>query len=318
MIAPIETCTHEKAHKHGKTLAGLQRRKCADCGQTFTEDSPKPLGDMRIDLRHACTALNLLLEGMSIRATARVTGLDKNTICDLILVVGENCEQFHHAAVVNVKVDDVQIDEIWDFVGKKAKRVRDNESGTGVGDAWTYTAIERNSKLLLAYHVGKRNSMDTDRFLVKLRRSVDEDRRYQITSDGFQAYQYGVPFALGSNIDFGQLIKKYAASQTETRYSPATIIAAEKVPRFGSPNEQQICTSHVERMNLTIRMHLRRFTRLTNAHSKSLEHHTAMQHIFFSWYNWCRKHDTIKMTPAMASGLVSKPLTIRQLLEIMA
>ena len=318
MIAPAPTCSHEKTHRHGRTRAGLQRFKCTDCGQTFTEDRSQPLGNMRLNLGRACVALNLLLEGMSIRATSRITGIDKNCICDLILVVGENCDKFHHSAVANVKVNNVQIDEIWDFVGKKAKRVRDDEAGTGVGDAWTYTAIERNTKLLLAYHVGGRNSMAADQFLTKLRRAVDDTQRYQITSDGFQAYQYGVPFALGSNIDFGQLIKKYAASQTETRYSPATIIASEKVARFGSPDEDYICTSHVERMNLTIRMHLRRFTRLTNAHSKSLDHHEAMQSIFFSWYNWCRKHSTIGMTPAMASGLIDKPLSIRQLLEVAA
>ena len=315
MIAPTNECQHEKTHKHGR-VRGQQRYKCVDCGKTFIEDRPKPIGDMRIDVGQACISLNLLLEGMSIRATSRVTGLDKNTICDLILVVGENCARFHHKAIVNVKVDDVQVDELWDFVGKKSKRVREGEEN--VGDVWTYTAIERNSKLLLAYHVGKRNAMDTNQFLRKLRRSVDDTQRYQITSDGFQAYQYGIPFALGSNIDFGQLIKRYAQSQTETRYSPAQIVSTEKVPRFGSPAESQVCTSHVERMNLTIRMHLRRFTRLTNAHSKSLDHHAAMQHIFFSWYNWCRKHETIKMTPAMAAGLVDKPMSILQLLEAAA
>ena len=316
MIAPTNECQHETTHKHGRTAANLQRYKCADCGKTFTEDRPKPIGNMRINLDRACTALNLLLEGLSIRSTERIVGIHRDSICDLILVVGENLDRFHHKAVVDVPVTDVQVDEIWDFVGKKSKRVQKGE--TGVGDAWTYTAIERETKILLSYHCGNRNAMDTDRFLTKLRHAVDDTQRYQITSDGFQAYQYGVPFALGSNIDFGQLIKKYAASQTETRYSPATIIASEKVPRFGSPAEDRICTSHVERMNLTIRMSLRRFTRLTNAFSKSLEHHTAMQSIFFSWYNWCRKHSTIGTTPAMASGLTDKQMTIRQLLEAAA
>ena len=313
MIAPTNECQHETTHKHGRTAANLQRFKCADCGKTFTEYRPKPIGNMRIDLDRACMALNLLVEGTSVRTAERIVGLHRDTICALIISVGPNLDRFHQRAVVNVPVQDVQIDEIWDFVGKKSRQVQEGE--VGVGDAWTYTAIERETKILLSYHFGKRNAVDTDRFLTKLRHAVDDTQRYQITSDGFQAYRYGVPLALGSIVDFGQLIKRYSASQTETRYSPAAIVSCERVSRFGSPAEDRICTSHVERMNLTIRMSLRRFTRLTNAFSKSLDHHTAMQSIFFSWYNWCRKHSTIGCTPAMASGLIEKPLTIRQLLE---
>ena len=169
--------------------------------------------------------------------------------------------------------------------------------------------------MILAWHVGNRSSAATDLFMRKVRNAVDDTQRYQVSTDGFQAYQYGVPFGLGSNIDFGQLIKKYASSQSETRYSPATIIASEKVAQFGNPDQSRICTSHVERANLTIRMALRRFTRLTNAHSKSLDHHTAMQAIFFVYYNFVRKHSTIKMTPAMAAGLTGQKRTIQEILQ---
>ena len=308
-------CPHEETKKHGRDRNGNQRFRCKTCGTTFIEERAKPIGDMRIDIDRAVMAINLLLEGMSIRATERITGLHRDTIDDLILVVGENCERFHHDAVVGVPVNDVQIDELWSFVGCKAKTADRKGYKDERGDSWTYIAIERDTKLILAHHVGNRNTMATDRFLKKVRRAVDDTQRYQVTTDGFAAYQYGVPFALGSNIDFGQLIKQYAAQQEETRYSPATIILSEKVPQFGNPDHNRICTSHVERANLTVRMQLRRFTRLTNAHSKSLAHHVAMQAIFFAWYNFCRKHETLKTTPAVASGCAVAPWNLRELLD---
>ncbi len=314
MIA-VGPCSHAHTKKHGTDRKGNQRFRCKECGQTFIEERVKPIGDMRIDQDRAELAIKLLLEGMSIRAAARITNLHRDTIDDLILVVGANCERFQHATVVNVPVNDVQIDELWSFVGCKAKTAEKKGYNDERGDSWTYIAIERDTKLILAHHVGNRNAVATDRFLKKVRRAVDDTQRYQVTTDGFNAYQYGVPFALGSNIDFGQLIKQYAASQSETRYSPATIIRSEKVPQFGNPDTNRICTSHVERANLTVRMQLRRFTRLTNAHSKSLDHHIAMQAIFFAWYNFCRKHETIKMTPAMASGLTGQAWSLQTLLE---
>ncbi|TWT95496.1 hypothetical protein [Neorhodopirellula pilleata] len=168
--------------------------------------------------------------------------------------------------------------------------------------------------MILAYHVGQRDGLHTDLFLRKLADNVDRSNRIHVSTDGWNGYQYRVPFAMGSNIDFGMLIKRYAASQSETRYSPATIIAAEKVPMFGRPEEDKICTSHIESLNQKIRMHFRRFTRLTAAHSKSLDHHIAMQNIFFCWYTFCRKHSTIGKTPAMECGIADRKLTILEIL----
>lgn len=308
-------CDHPETKKHGKDRSGNQRFRCKECGKTWIEDRSKPIGDMRIDLDRAVTALSLLLEGMSIRATERLTNLHRDTICDLILVAGEKCRDFMEARIVDVTVEELQIDELWSFVGCKAKTAKARGYDDERGDSWTYFAIERGTKLIIAYHVGERNGDHTDRFLEKVRQAVDVSHEFQVTTDGWGGYQYGVPFALGSNIHFGQLIKNYASQQSETRYSPATIISAEKVPRFGSPDEDKICTSHVERANLTVRMQLRRFTRLTNAHSKNPAHHEAMQAIFFCWYNFCRVHSTIKQTPAMKSRLTDQVLSLREVLE---
>jgi transposase-like protein/IS1 family transposase len=313
MIA-FAPCDHECTKKHGKDRSGNQRFRCKDCGATFIEERPRPLGNMQIEIDSACMALKMLLEGMGVRATARITGLDQNTISKLILNAGENCERLLNS-ISGLVVHDVQIDEIWSFVGMKQKQANARHAGHNAGDSWTYIAVERGTKMILATHIGKRDGNHTDQFLRKLRDAIDTSAHPQISTDGWSGYQYGVPFALGSNIDYGMLIKKYASSQSETRYSPAVIVSAEKVPQFGNPDEDKICTSHIESLNQKIRMHLRRFTRLTAGHSKSVDHHVAMQSIFFAWYNWCRTHSTIKKTPAMASGLAETKWGVRQLLE---
>ncbi|MCA9230788.1 MAG: IS1 family transposase [Planctomycetales bacterium] len=309
----ICACTHETRKKHGKDRSGNQRFRCKDCGTTFVESEPKPLGNMRISMREATTALGMLLEGMSIRACERLTGLHRDTICDLILTVGANCQRFLDTQIRNVEVKDVQVDEIWSFVGCKERTATYRGYNYDSGDSWTVAAIERNTKLVIAHQVGQR---DTTTVCTLLQKLADYTvGRFQLSSDGLAAYRLNVPFMLRDRTDFGVIIKQYSSAQKTTRYSPAKIIGTKKHARFGNPEEDRISTSHVERMNLTIRMHLRRFTRLTNAHSKSLKHHAAMQALFFAWYNWCRKHETIKQTPAMASGLAEKVWTMRYLLE---
>ncbi len=313
----LATCQHETRHKHGKDRKGNQRYKCALCGQTFVDETTHPLGNLRISMRQAATALGMMLEGMSVRSVQRLTGVCRQTLADLILLVGENCQRLLDEKIQNVQVDDVQVDEIWSFIGLKEKNRLARGYSAEYGDSWTFTAIERNTKLLLTHQVGQRDTATCQAFLQKLNRATTG--RFQISTDGLPAYTQNVPFALGSRVDFGQLIKTYAAQQEVTRYSPATIISAEKRPVFGEPDPDRICTSHVERMNLTIRMHLRRHTRLTNAHSKSPTHHVAMQALFVAWYNWCRKHESLKgRTPAMASGLAGRAWTIKELIEAAA
>lgn len=310
------TCQHESRKKNGKDRNGNQRFLCLTCGKTFAEECAKPLGNMRITMRQATTVIGMLMEGMSVRAAARLNGMNPGTICDLVLTVGENCQRLLNEKIKGVEVKDVEADEVWSFVGMKEKtRVLRFKPSVECGDSWTWLAIERETKLILAHQVGQRDHETCWSFLLKLKNAIGTGR-FQMTTDGLRAYTLNVPYVFGMQVDFAQLIKNYSSTQETTRYSPATIINTEKLPIFGEPEEDRISTSYIERFNLTLRMSNRRHTRLTNAHSKSLKHHVAMQAIFVAFYNFCRKHETLKgKTPAMASGLADKAWTIRELLE---
>ena len=313
MIALAE-CSHKNYKKAGKHSNGAQRFKCKDCGKRFVEEKAKLLGDMRVDLDKAMLVVGMLLEGTSIRACERLTSMNRDTIDRLILEVGGRCQRFMDANIVNVDCDDIQIDEIWSFVGMKAKQAKKQDDATQ-GDSWTYIAVDRDTKLVPAHFVGQRNTVDTNHFLGLLRDAVNVERSFQVSTDGWGSYRYGVPFQLGSNVNFGMLIKNYASQQETTRYSPAMIISAEKKAVFGSPDMDRVCTSHIESLNQKLRLNLKRFTRLTQAHSKSLKHHVAMQAIYFAHYNFCRLHTSLeKQTPAMAAGVVDRKLQLVELL----
>jgi transposase-like protein/IS1 family transposase len=317
MIA--RTCDHAERTKHGKDRKGQQRWKCSKCGATFTSDEQRPLGDMRIDLDDAVKVLGMLLEGMSIRACERLCGMKADTICDLIVTVGENCERWLRETVVGVQTETVELDEIWGFIRLKSKtqeklgRIAENE-----GDSWTWLAIAGQSKVILAHSVGLRDAATCEGFLAQVNRATSG--RCQVTSDGLGLYTHRVPWHMGSRVDFAQLVKNYSSTQETTRYSPAKIISAEKTPRFGNPDEDRISTSYAERYNLSVRMHIRRFTRLTNAHSKSYRHHAAMVALFVAWYNFVRPHMTLGkgVTPAMVAGLTSFRWDLASLLRAAA
>lgn len=308
----ISVCQHEVTKKHGKDRNGNPRKRCLICGKTFTERA-KPLGDMRISMKDATLALGMLLEGMSIRSVERLSGLHRDTICDLVLVVGLNCQRFLSRTVVGVQAKDIQCDEIWSFIGMKERQRYSNRMIGDEGHSWTFIAIDRATKLVLTHKVGQRDNTTCEAFLRRLSSAIKG--RAQISTDGLGAYTLNVPFMLKGNVDFGQLIKHFQNTKSVGRYSPAKIIKAEKRAMYGNPKPEQICTSHVERFNLTMRMTLRRFTRLTNGHSKSYRHHVAMQALFVAFYNFCRKHETIKKTPAMAAGLSAGQWTLRELIE---
>lgn len=312
-------CKHEQLSKHGKDRKGNQRWKCRQCGLTVTNNEHRrPLGDMRVDQNDAEQVLRMILEGMSIRACERITGMKRDTICDLVLTVGANCDAFLSRTVRNVEAKRIEMDEIWGFVFCKNKVATKKHPGVDeIGDAWTWFAIDAGSKLILSHATGKRDEATCDAFLSRLSNATAG--RCQVTSDGLALYTHKVPMALGSRIDFAQLVKTYKSEQQETRYSPARITGIEKIARFGNPDEALISTSFSERFNLTVRMQNRRMTRLTNAHSKKAEHHSAMMSLTTAYYNFCRKHETLKgRTPAMAAGLTDRVWTLKELLAKVA
>jgi IS1 family transposase len=270
---------------------------------------------MRLPMEDAVKVLHQLLEGSSVRSTSRLTGIDKNTILALLVHVGANCKRMMDAKLKNVCVNDVQADEIWSFVGCKEKTRLARDFGPERGDAYCFVGIERTSKLIVAWHLGKRVQDDTTAFAEKLDRATTG--KYQLTTDGFPSYKKVVPKILGDRVDFMQLIKVYGKEGVEEqrRYSPPTVIGIDFETIIGDPIQDRACTSHVERSNLSIRMATRRFTRLTNAFSKKWENHGCALALWFAYYNFGRKHMTLKETPAMASGLENHQWTIRELIE---
>lgn len=254
--------------------------------------------------------LTVLCEGMGINAACRVTGASKNTVLKLLANAGEACAKYQDEAMRNLKLKRVECDEIWSFVGCKQKNVPEELQGTfGLGDVYTWTAIDAESKLIPCWHVGTRDAESAYEFIHDLASRLDG--RVQLTTDGHKAYIEAVEDAFGADVDFAQLVKMYGvlgqSKDDSRRYSPSEFTGSEKRPITGNPNKEYISTSYVERQNLTMRMHMRRFTRLTNAFSKKLENHMHAISLYFMHYNFVRIHKSLRVTPAMAAG-VSKTL----------
>lgn len=305
--------------KYGTHRNGLQRFRCKECGHTFTEHHEKLLGEMRLSLDRALLCLRLLVEGNSIRSTQRITGVHKNTILDLLVLVGEGCERLAEKRIVGVKVKDVQLDEIWCFVQCKQKTKNRLGKGEGFGDYYCFTALERHTKLMLAWHLGQRTTEDTEIFIEKLSRATEGG--FQVSTDGFEAYPEAISLSLGTRVSFAQLIKTYRAAhpqqspEGERRYSPSRVLEITKVPRIGDPDPVMISTSHVERQNLTMRMSMRRYTRLTNGFSKKVANLRATLALHFAYYNFVRIHQTLRCTPAMEAKIVKSVWELKDLLR---
>jgi IS1 family transposase len=243
-----------------------------------------------------------ICEGSSIRATVRITGVAKNTIVKLLIELGEGCNRFQNKALRNLPCKRVQCDEIWSFCYAKDKNVPEDKRGQfGYGDVWTWTAICSETKLIASWMVGDRSAGVADEFMQDLAARLAN--RVQLTTDGHRVYADAVEGAFGSNVDYAMLIKLYGADRaTEAQYSPAKCIGTRTIPLSGKPKSEHISTSHVERHNLTMRMSMRRFARLTNAFSKKIENHIAGLSLYFMYYNFCRVHQTLRVTPAMEAG----------------
>jgi transposase-like protein/IS1 family transposase len=302
--------------KMGKDRKGNQRYICRTCRKTFSERPDRPLGDMRLPLDRALLCLHLLCEGSAVRAIERITGTEKKTILRLLVQVGAGCERLLAETVKAVPVKDVQADELWTYVRcKQATRERNKITDPDAGDAYCYFGIERNSKLILAWHLGRRNSWDAHDFIVKL--STATAGSFQLSTDGFNGYPNAVEYAFGARVDYAQVVKEFASAGGEEarRYGPPRLIGQEKITVSGSPDEDKVSTSHVERANWTLRGHLRRFTRLSNGFSRKKGNLRAALALYFAYYNFCRMHKSIRMTPAMAAGIARHPWSLADLLS---
>ena len=269
---------------------------------------------MYLPVEKAELVLRLLLEGNSVSSVERITEVHHTTIFKLLVLAGEKCERLLGKKIRNLPVKDVQADEIWSFIGKKEK-ARMPGDDPNLGDAYCFVGIERHSKLVLNFALGRRNQATTDIFIEGLRLATGA-QNFQITTDGFQPYVSAIENTLSDRVNFAQLIKVYRASVAdEARYSPAEVVSTERVPVIGDPDPKRICTSHVERQNLSMRMGIRRFTRLTNAFSKKWENHWAALALWFGFYNFCRVHKTLRVTPAMQAKIADHVWSVRELLE---
>lgn len=244
-----------------------------------------------------------LVEGASINATCRMTGVAKHTVLKLLKELGCAAAEFHNSHVRNLRVRRVQCDEIWAFVYAKQKNVTEEQMKAGAGDVWTWTAIDSETKLIISYMLGDRGAGTAQEFMKDLAARITN--RFQLTTDGHHVYLDAVEDAFGADIDYAMLQKIYGApSDAEMRrYSPATCIGCKTAIVTGNPDPKHVSTSYVERSNLSMRMGMRRFTRLTNGFSKKLENHGHMVALYFMHYNFCRIHKTLRVTPAMQAGL---------------
>lgn len=307
-------CKHDTARRFGYYgKRHIQRYRCTDCRATFADPNPR-LASHYIDTETAAKALSLMLEGMSVRATSRLTGLHKDTVLSLMNTAAQKARTVFDKYVFNIRPRFVQADEIWTFVHCKDKAIPAQPSPEW-GSAYVWLAMDSDTKLMLSYHVGDRNTVNAFEFIRDL--SERTCRSFQITTDSLRSYVNAINEYL-PDADFAQLHKLYnrsiAKAVTGDWYAGGKVVAA--VPRAinGNPDMRRVSTSHMERANLSVRMHLRRFTRLTNAFSKKLDNLKAAVALYVCFYNFCRVHQTLRVTPAIEAGLTDHIWSVAELL----
>ena len=258
-----------------------------------------------------------LVEGNSIKATCRMTGFVKNTVVSLLVAIGKVCAEYQDKTFRNLTCKKIQCDEIWAFCYAKEEHVPENKKGQlGYGDVWTFTALDADTKLIPTWCIGRRDAVCATVFMKDLAGRLKN--RVQLTTDGHKMYLEAVEDAFGScEIDFSQVVKTYGnTEESQKRYSPAQCIGTEKIKINGNPENESISTSYVERQNLTMRMNMRRFTRLTNGFSKKVENFYYAEALCFMYYNFCRIHQTLRMTPAMKAGVTDRLWEIEDILSL--
>jgi IS1 family transposase len=269
----------------------------------------------RLPVAKRVQILSMLCEGSSMRSVSRLCGVSINTVTKLLVDAGMACSAHHEETVRNVTSQRVQCDEIWSFCYAKNKNVTPEmkEEHPGAGDVWTWTALDADTKLLISAYVALRNLPSAIAFMQDVAARLAN--RVQLTTDNYRLYLTAVDHAFGTEVDYAQLHKMYA-SETTGRYSPPVCIGCKSIEVNGTPEREHVSTSYVERANLTMRMSMRRFTRLTNAFSKKIENHMCMVALYTTWYNFAKTHKTLKTTPAVAAGLADRPWTMADIVGL--
>jgi transposase-like protein/IS1 family transposase len=310
-------CSSEETKKAGRfrNRNGIvQRYSCLRCGKTF---SLNPLDGLRIEHGKVVQIVKLLAEGLGIRATARIVDCDPYTVLNVLETIGQKCELLHDRLVRNVQTASLQIDELWAKVGCSQRRANLNHYGEDCGDQYTYLALTAREKFIVSYHTGKRDNENTDSFIADVAERVTG--RIQITTDGWQAYPSTIRHYLLERLDYAVMQKLFSVPvnfvDAARRYSPAPFKGIRVRVKAGDPRRDRICTSHVERCNLTVRHFNKRFARLSLGYSKKLHNHRYAISLFVCAYNFCKSHQTLGCTPAVGLRLADHAWTVEELIE---
>lgn len=270
----------------------------------------------KLPIQKQTQIISLLVEGNSIRATSRIVGVSKDTVCSLLVRVGKACQQFHNDTVHHLLSERIQCDEIWSFVGCKEKAK--TQGAGGEGDVWTWVGMDADSKLVISWLVADRDVQAATIFMQDIKDRLTN--RVQLTTDGHRPYLKAVSEAFDYDVDYAMIVKMYGGSEgnteTERKYSPAECTGCKKTRVMGDPRPKFISTSYIERQNLTMRMHMRRFTRLTNAFSKKIENHCYAIALHFVYYNFVKIHQSLSVPPAMQAGLIKRLMSIEDIVKL--